>query len=332
MKFVHVRNFVLAADDDSYDYMNIWDGNQWFSTFWGTYENRRMICYSYDWNTEYDDSIPIRPESNSEFLGEQSHSIFLSQKYKDQLKIELSVVPYQDICDIEEEPFWHEGFETSEVGEILRYMARPRGYCQLYMYDENDSLCAPMFRVIVSDVKLKRVGGHVVEIAFEFTADSGHGYYPQIRTLGFNPNSTSYNRTIYTHDWNAPDICPVKMIIEFNTKSSSSEDTITIVNSHSSSVWNHGYDATEETIAQNFDPQYYLVIDGKKQLIYYSDDLSGEPSESFPLENFNLKYPRLFPDNNEFVFSTNTIAMTYIKIMYRETVYELEVAPEPRIE
>lgn len=216
-----------------------------------------------------------------EFIGHNPVPIYLGQKYSNKLKPQITLVKNPTLRDL----YFHE----KDCRWILRILTGIKGYQWMkgVPYELDDDL---WYRAKINNVSYKRVGGHIVGIILNMECDSCFAYSKE-QTITINTKS---NQKFYifnnTDDLNSY-VYPIISIL------SSSAGALSIVNL-SDSNWT--------TEIKNIKANEKIIIDSHHQII------SSNTTHNLLLNDFNLGWPRLIPDKNEYITNSNvTITLKF---------------------
>lgn len=234
---------------------------------------------------EIDDTedMGMTPSTTKVFNGENPHSNFISQKYDDNPT--FTVKFSKATCGRETDDYFHE----NELRQMNRLLTGKPGYSWLKIVNHSVMETDYYYRARVSAIEYERIGYHVVGYDVSFELDGGMAYSEEqeitISAVAGRPFYIFCNSDDL-HDYTRP-------VIKITA---STAGTLTLTNNTDS--WS--------SIINNVNAGETLTIDCQKEL------LSSSRTRAYILSDFNMHWPRLLPDKNEFVCSTNaTITFTF---------------------
>ena len=232
-----------------------------------------------------DDSVDmsLTPTSTVAFLGERPTSKFISQKYK--TNPEVTVRFAKAYCNKTDD----ETFTENELRHLNRLLTGKRGYSWLKIIKNKTMETDYSYRARVSKIEYERLGYDVVGYDVTFECDGAHAYSEE-QKITFNVTAGTpfyvFCNSDDLHNYTLPTI----------TLTTDSGGTLTLTNRSD----NFSSEISDMTSGET------LTIDCQNEL------LSSSRTRTFILNDFNLHWPRLLPDKNEYTCSLDaTITFTF---------------------
>ena len=241
--------------------------------------NYGLYVASFDNSGESEGEFNITPTTIEEYIGNQSVPKYLGQKYENKLRPKVTLV--KNPCIYSD----NMNFSEKEIRAILRVLTGFKGY--KWMKVITDNLDEDLwYRVKVTKVNNKKVGGNIVGLIFELECDSAFAWSKEnIVTINTKPNKPFYiyNNTDDLNDYIYP-VVSIKSI---------SGGTINITNIT---------DNNWTTELSNVSINEKITLDCSNEIIS-SDNIAHE----LLLNDMNLHWFRFVPDKNEYICNSDTV-------------------------
>ncbi|RKJ52300.1 hypothetical protein D7X25_15605 [bacterium 1XD42-8] len=243
-----------------------------------------MILASFDMGGSVEDSLGMSRSTVEAFLGDSPVPVYLGEGYTDKLRPQVTFV---------KNPKMYKGskmyFSEKECRNIFRTLTGIQGYEWMKVInpeDEDDI----WYRGKINDVNVKRVNGMVVGIILMMECDSCLGWSNETKIhLSFLAN-----QPIRIHS-NTDDLC--HYIYPHVTIKAKNPGTLRLTN--------HTDNYTTEI--KNVKANEEIILDSKHELI------SSSLVHPLLLNDFNLHWVRLLPDENELSINMDAV----ISFVYR---------------
>jgi len=243
-----------------------------------------MVLASFEYTGVSDDNLGMTRSTIEEYLGDSPIPVYLGDKYTDKLRPQITFV---------KDPKMYSGnamyLSEKECRNVFRTMTGIHGYQWLKVINDDDEDDI-WFRAKINDVNVKRVNGKVAGIILMMECDSCFGWSSETNIeLSFTANTPIriHSNTDDLHNY----ICPVVTI-----KARTSGNLI-ITNITDNWI----------TEIKNVRANEVITIDSKNEII------SSSISHDLLLNDFNLNWMRLLPDENEIKINQNA----YVTFTYR---------------
>ena len=258
-------------------------GNDWIL---GNFQasNFGLILASFSYNGESEDELGFKLSTSEEFIGNKPVPIYLGDKYDDKLRPQITLCKNSDIYSQEDLYF-----SEKNCRWILRELTGIRGYQWMKIIDSRETE-ETWFKSKVVNISYKRVGGNVVGFIVELECDSCYGY-----------------SKIFTTKINAKANVPFKLFNNSDDLTNYVLPTVTIRTASSGifTICNQS-DNNWTTEISNLKVNESIIMNSEYEILS-----SSEPSHSLLLNDFNLHFIRLVPNEN--IFITNSDAIITLK-------------------
>lgn len=236
-----------------------------------------LILADFDTDGNLDESLSIDTSTIEEFIGNNPVPVYLGDRYTEKLKPTFTVIKDPGIWNNETT------FYEKDCRALLRMLTGINGYQWMKVYSFNDSEDI-WFRAKIINVSYKKLDGKVVGLIFNMECDSFYGW--------------SVENTIYIHA-NAG-----KPFYIFNNTDDLQNfvyPVVAITSPNGGTI--HIENKTENWITEidNVSVNEKITIDSKYEII------TSNMSHDLLLNDFNLGWPRLVPDKNEYMTDTDLI-------------------------
>lgn len=235
-----------------------------------------MILASFEYSGVSEDNIGMTRSTIEEYLGDNPIPVYLGDKYTDKIRPQVTFV--KNPCMYHDNKMY---FTEKECRNIFRTMTGIHGYQWMKIINDTDEDDI-WYKAKINDVNVKKVNGMVAGIILTMECDSCFGYSNETNidlNLTKNKPTKIYSNTDDLHNY----IYPV-----FTIKASSA-GTLQIKNNTDNWI----------TEIKNVKVNEVITIDSKNEII------SSSISHQLLLNDFNLNWIRLLPDENEYVINQN---------------------------
>lgn len=235
-----------------------------------------MMLASFEYDGSSDDSLGMTRTTIEEFLGDNPIPVYLGDKYTDKLRPQITIVKNPCMYSDDKMPF-----SEKDCRNIFRTMTGIRGYQWMKVVNDSDEDDI-WFRAKINDVSVKRINGVVYGIILSMECDSCFGWSNETNIdLNFSANKSIkiYSNTDDLYNYIYP-------IVKITAKSNGTLQLRNITDNQITEIKNVKANET-------------ITIDSKKEII------SSSMPHNLLLNDFNLKWVKLLPDENEYITNQN---------------------------
>lgn len=231
-----------------------------------------MMLASFEYNGTSEDNIGMTRSTIEEFLGDNPIPVYLGDKYTDKIRPQITIV--KNPCMYSDDKMH---FSEKECRNIFRTMTGIRGYQWMKVINDSDEDDI-WFKAKINDINVQKINGVVYGIILIMECDSCFGWSNETNIdLNFKANKSIkiYSNTDDLHNY----IYPVVKI------TATSDGILQLTNITDNQL----------TEIKNIKKDEVITINSKNEII------SSSMSHDLLLDDFNLKWIKLLPDENEFV-------------------------------
>lgn len=242
-----------------------------------------MILSSFEYSGVSEDEVGIVIDTIEEFIGDNPIPVYLGDKYTDKIKLQIT---------FSKDPCMYTGnniyFSEKECRNILRIVTGLKGYQWLKIISDSDEDDI-WYRAKITNISAQKINGKVAGLILQMECDSPFGWSNEtVIDLNFKANKSirihSNTDDLYNY------IYPM-ITIKFNSEG-------TFVLNNLTDKW--------ATQINNVKKSETITIDSKHEII------ASSISHDLLLNDFNLHWVRLLPDENEFITNMDArITFTY---------------------
>jgi hypothetical protein len=250
-----------------------------------------LILASYEYTGVSEDNLGMTKETIEQYVGDKPTPIYLGEKYTDKLKPQITLV--KNPCAYNGDDMF---FSEKECHNIFRLLTCVKGYQWMKVINDSDK-DEIWFKAKINDISVKRVRGMVSGIILQMECDSCYGYSTEtVISLDFTANKSIkiYSNTDDLNNYIYP---------TFTIKPKSDCSVLQIKNVTDNFT----------TEISNVKANETITIDSKNEII------TSSLSHSLLLNDFNLNWIRLLPDENEITVNVNA-RLTYTYRVPRKVV------------
>lgn len=231
---------------------------------------------SFSYSGESEDEIGIGSTTIERFIGNNPVPIYLGDKYEEKLK--PTIILIKNPCSND-----NLTFDPIELRGILRELTGFKGYEWLRLI--NDSVKDELwYRAKVNNISYKRVGGNIVGIILSMECDSMFAWSSEYDvTINVKAGEPFY---IFS---NTDDLC--NYVLPYVEIISVSDNTTISIKNVTDNDW--------ISVINNVKSNEKITIDSQKEII------SSDTEHNLLLDDFNLHFFRLIPNQNEYVSDTD---------------------------
>lgn len=244
-----------------------------------------LVIGSLSHSGDSSDDIGMGITTMEEFIGHEPVPVYIGQKYSEKLKLQITLV--KDPCIFRGSMYFNE----KDCRSILRTLTGQKGYrwMKLVTWEPDGDL---WYRARIGNISYERIGGHIAGIILDLECDSCFAWSQEYQvTVQARAGMHFYVFNNTTDDLN-------NYVYPLTEITSASAGSISVV-----SLSDNSRCCEIKNVRQN----EKITVDAKRQIIS-----SSLPHELL-LDDFNLGWPRLVPDKNEFVSDSDII----ISMKYR---------------
>lgn len=237
-----------------------------------------LILASFSYNGESKDDSGLSVKIIETFIGNNPVPIYLGDKYDEKIKFQITLCKNPDIWDIDKMYF-----SEKECREILRLLTGSKGYqwMKIDAYNQSDEI---WFYSKITNVSYQRIKGNIVGFIFEITCNSCFGWSSEtIITVNAKANTPFYifNDTDDLNNYVFP-------LIQITPTTACDIELTNVTENYVSTI-------------KNVKKSEQITIDSKFQLI------SSNQTHSLLLNDFNLNWIRLIPNENQYILNVDAI-------------------------
>ena len=240
-----------------------------------------LIVGSFSYNGNSEDELGMKVSVIEEVIGHNPIPFYIGQKYEDKLRLQITLVKNPRLPDLY--------FYEKDCRSLLRILTGRKGYqwMKLIASELDEDL---WYRVRLSNISYRRVGGNIVGMVLDMECDSCFAWSKEnIVTIHAKANQQFYvfNDTDNLYDYVYPTVSIVP-----------SSACILSITNKSDNNW--------KSEIKNVKANEKIIVDSQHQII------SSSLSHNLLLNDFNLGWFRLVPDKNEYTINVNaTITLKF---------------------